>query len=119
MAPWICPAAVGVKVTVTVSDAPAATVPLVGLAVKTECPVLMPLTVSVLFPVLLMLNVTDRLAPTNTAPPLSSARISPQPGSPEIPMMRVSVTGAAVPVPETVVVLVPLVASLVTVSVLL
>ena len=34
-------------------------------------------------------------------------------------MMRVSATGAAVPVPESVVVLVPLVASLVTVSVLL
>ena len=84
--PQIGPTAVGVKVTVNVIDPPAATVPLVGLAVKTAFPVLMPLTVSVLFPVLVILNVLDRLEPMDTAPPGWSERIS---HCPDRSMMRV------------------------------
>ena len=94
----------------TFADPPAATVPLVALAVKTPSPVLSPLHVRVLLPLLLMVSVVVALVPTCASP---NAIV------PDSPMMRVVVTGAVVPVPETVVVLVPLVASLVTVSVLL
>ena len=94
----------------TFADPPAATVPLVALAVKTPFPVLSPLHVRRLFPLLLRVSVVVVLVPTVTFP---NAIV------PDSPMMRVAETGAAVPVPETVVVLVPLVASLVTVSVLL
>ena len=94
----------------TFADPPAATVPLLALAVKTPLPVLSPLHVRRLLPLLLIVSVPDALVPSCTSP---NARF------PDSPMMRVAVTGAVVPVPETVVVLVPLVASLVTVSVLL
>ena len=91
----------------TFADPPAATVPLVALAVKTPFPVLSPLHVRRLFPLLLRVSVVVALVSSSTSP---NAIV------PDSPMMRV---GAAVPVPESVVVLVPLVASLVTVSVLL
>ena len=47
---------------------PAATVPLVALAVKTPFPVLSPLHVSVLFPLLLRVSVVVVLVPTSTSP---------------------------------------------------
>ena len=90
----------------TFADPPAATLPLVALAVKTPSPVLSPLHVRVLLPLLLRVSVVVALVPTCTSP---NAIV------PDSPRMRV----AAMPVPESVVVLVPLVASLVTVSVLL
>ena len=93
----------------TFSDPPAATLPLVALAVKTPFPVLSPLHVSGLLPVLLRVSVLVALVPTCTSP---NARL------PDSPRTRV-VVAVVMPVPETVVVLVPLVASLVTVSVLL
>ena len=73
----------------TFADPPAATLPLVALAVKTPFPVLSPLHVSVLLPLLLRVSVVVALVPTCTSP---NARV------PDSPRMRV---GAAVPVPES------------------
>ena len=49
------------------------TVPLVGLAVTSEIPVLMPLHVSVLFPVLLIVSALVAVSPTATSPNATSA----------------------------------------------
>ena len=103
--PSYVPAEVGAKVSVVVPDPPAATVPLVALAVTTAFPVLSPLHLNLLSPVLLMVSVLDVLAPTSTSP---NARL------PDSPRMRVESTGAADPIPESVIAsLSTLVASLV------
>jgi len=64
---YVC-AAVGVNVTVTVADAPAATVPLVGLAVIAAVPVLKPVHVSVPLPLFPIVTVAVALVPTVTLP---------------------------------------------------
>ena len=72
----------GVKVSVTDVEPPAATVPLVALAVKHPSPVLSPLHVRVLLPLLLMVSVVVALVPTCTSP---NAIV------PDSPMTRVDV----------------------------
>ena len=73
----------------TFADPPAATVPLVALAVKTPFPVLSPLHVRVLLPLLLMVSVVVALVSSSTSP---NAIL------PDSPRMRVSAATVNVPV---------------------